>query len=452
MPMRSVRIFLFLFCAVTPAHARHPGDPIKPGFNLFSKFQDIQVGQAAAYQVQRQYRVVNDPYLQDYVKRIGDRLASTPEARQSGFQFTFTVLSVPQVNAFALPGGPMFIFTGIFNAAENEAQLAGVMAHEMSHVILRHGTHEASKARLVNLSAVLAGAAAGGGTAMGQLAQMGLGLGANSLILKFSREAESEADLLGSHLLSESGYNPLEMARFFEKLASTGNQGIQFFSDHPNPDNRERAIEAEIRGLPQHEYGYQAGDFSRARNASQAALTAAPNVRASAPAPPVAELSGSWASYRSTKFAVSYPAAWKIDFNPDATGLRVAPPDGVGTGPNGSPQIVTGVLFGHFTPTVGRDNLGTATLELVGFLHNDRPALQLSNTPQRNLRVDGVPALMTSLLNGSPSGGVENDALLTVMRPDGVFYVLFAAPHPEFVRLESVFQQILASLHFVNGQ
>ena len=86
----------------------------------------------------------------DYIRRIGDRLAATPEAKQSGFLFSFTLLNVPQVNAFALPGGPMFIFTGLLKATENEAQLAGVMAHEMSHVILRHGTHEASKAKSVN--------------------------------------------------------------------------------------------------------------------------------------------------------------------------------------------------------------------------------------------------------------------------------------------------------------
>ena len=446
--MRSVRIILLGIIGLAAAWARHPGDPIKPGFNLFSKFQDIQIGMADAFQVQQHYRVVNDSFLQDYVKRVGERLAATSEARQSGFHFTFTILAVPQVNAFALPGGPMFIFTGLFNAAENEAQLAGVMAHEMSHVILRHGTHEASKAKLVNLSAVLAGAAAGGGTAMGELARMGLGLGANSLILKFSREAESEADLLGSHLMSEAGYNPIEMARFFEKLASTGNQGLQFFSDHPNPDNRERAIETEIRGLPRQEYGYQAGDFTRAKNQALAAGSAGATVRAAGPPP--AELSGSWALYGGAKFKVAYPAAWKVEFNVAGSGLRIAPEGGVvAAGAYGSPRLSSGVFFDHFNPSIGRSNLGTATLELIGFLHNDRPALQLTNAPQRNLRIDGAEALLTTLLNRAPSGGVENDALVTVVRPDGIFYALFVAPQPEFIRLQAVFQQILASLHFV---
>src|SRR6266545_1163719 len=224
----------------------------KPGFNMFSKQQDVQLGREASQQVLQQYQVVQNQFLQNYLKRIGERLASTPEAQQSGFPFTFTLLNDKSVNAFALPGGPMFVFTGLLNAVDNEGQLAGVMAHEMSHVILRHGTNQASKANLIQLPAMLAGAVIGNGSMLGQLAQLGIGLGANSVLLKFSRGAESEADLLGSHMMAEGGYNPIEMARFFEKLGAEGGaRGPQFFSDHPNPGNREKAIENEIRSLPQ---------------------------------------------------------------------------------------------------------------------------------------------------------------------------------------------------------
>lgn len=261
-PKCTVPLLMCLLFGV--ASARRAGDPLRPGFNLFSKDQDVQLGQENAQEVRKQYETVRNPHLQDYIRRVGDRLAAAPEARQSGFQFTFTLVNVPQVNAFALPGGPMFIFTGLFKDTENEAQLAGVMAHEMSHVILRHGTHEASKANLIKLPLALAGAATGG-SLLGQVAEMGLGLTANSFILKFSRDAESEADALGSHLMSEAGYNPIEMARFFEKLAGNGNQVPQFLSDHPNPGNRERAIEQEIRTLPQQQYGYETGEFARVK-------------------------------------------------------------------------------------------------------------------------------------------------------------------------------------------
>ena len=235
----------------------------RPGFNLFSKEQDVQLGQENAAQVRKQLPVIKDPVLTEYVSRVGKRLMSAREAQESGFPFTFEVVADPSINAFALPGGPMFINTGLLKAVDDEAQLAGVMGHEMSHVILRHGTNQASKSKLIELPALL-GSQMAGGSMVGKLAQVGIGLGANSVLLKFSRSAESQADLMGSHLMAESGYDPMEMARFFEKLnGQGGSRTMQFLSDHPNPDNREKAIEEEAHRLPQQSYGYQTGQFQR---------------------------------------------------------------------------------------------------------------------------------------------------------------------------------------------
>jgi beta-barrel assembly-enhancing protease len=235
----------------------------RPGFNLFSKDQDIQLGQENAALVRKHVTVVRNPYLSEYVTRVGQRLVSSREAQESGFPFTFEVVADPSINAFALPGGPMFINTGLLKAVDNEAQLAGVMGHEMSHVILRHSTNQASKSKFVELSA-LVGSQVARGSLVGQLLQLGIGPGVDSVLLKFSRSAESQADLMGSHLMAEAGYNPIEMARFFEKLnAEGGSRAPQFLSDHPNPENREKAIEQEITRLPQQNYGYQTGDFQR---------------------------------------------------------------------------------------------------------------------------------------------------------------------------------------------
>ena len=239
----------------------------QPGFNLFTKQQDVQLGEETAAEVRKQMTVISDPVLTAYVNHVGKRLAASEEATESGFPFSFEVVADPTINAFALPGGHMFINTGLLKAVDNEAQLAGVMGHEMSHVILRHGTNQASKANLIELPAALAEQMAGKGSMLGQLAQLGIGLGANSVLLKFSRNAESQADLMGSHLMAEAGYDPMEMARFFTKLGSPG-KGMpgsvaQFMSDHPNPANRERAIEQEARLLPQQKYGYESGEFKR---------------------------------------------------------------------------------------------------------------------------------------------------------------------------------------------
>jgi predicted Zn-dependent protease len=256
------RTLLAIILFVTLGAAQGP-KKFQPGFNLFSKQQDVQLGQESAAQVRKQMTLVKDPFLNQYVNLVGKRLASTREAQESEFPFTFEVVADPSINAFALPGGPMFINTGLLKAVDNEAQLAGVMGHEMSHVILRHGTNQASKSELLRLPAIL-GSQITGGSVAGQLAQLGIGLGANSVLLKFSRTAETQADLTGSHLMAEAGYNPMEMARLFEKLSAQGGQRApQFMSDHPNPDNRERAIAEEASHLPRRTYGYQTGQFEQ---------------------------------------------------------------------------------------------------------------------------------------------------------------------------------------------
>ena len=145
MYQRYSRVLGLCVLFTLPLAARKPGELPKPGLNMFSRDQDQQLGAEAAKEVRTKYKTLDNKFLQDYVKRVGDRLAATKEAAGSKFPFTFTFIVEPTINAFALPGGPMFIQTGLFPALDNEAQLAGVMAHEMSHVILRHGTHEATR-------------------------------------------------------------------------------------------------------------------------------------------------------------------------------------------------------------------------------------------------------------------------------------------------------------------
>jgi len=258
----TLAVFVFVIAAAA-AQTQGPTE-LKPGFNLFTKQQDIQLGQEAAAEVRKKSTLVKDPVLTEYVNEIGRRLAQSREAKDSGFNFTFEVVADPAINAFALPGGPMFINTGLLKAIDNEAQLAGVMGHEMSHVILRHGTNQASKADLIQIPLALAGQLTDNDAMMGQLAQLGIGLGADSVLLKFSRTHESQADLMGSHMMAEAGYDPIQMARFFNKLKTTDTaDAIEFISDHPSPVNRAHAIALESTRLPQQTYGYQTGQFQR---------------------------------------------------------------------------------------------------------------------------------------------------------------------------------------------
>jgi predicted Zn-dependent protease len=237
--------------------------------NLFSHQQDVELGRDAAEEILKKTHVTQDRILQDYAAKIGRRLARQQEAVASGFEFDFTVIDEKAVNAFALPGGPMFINTGLLKAVDTEAELAGVMGHEMSHVILRHGTNQLSKQNLLTVPAVLAEALVGNDSLFAALTRSLVGFGVNAALLRYSRENEREADALGARLAAEAGYDPRELAHFFEKLkaqsggASGDSKIIEFLSDHPNPGNREELIIAEARALPNSRYNFQTGVFPR---------------------------------------------------------------------------------------------------------------------------------------------------------------------------------------------
>ena len=445
---------LWLFLAVAGAlmlsAARRPGEPLRPsGLNFFSKQQDVQLGEEAATEVRKQVTVVQNQFLQDYIRRIGKRLASQPEA--GDWPFNFTVVLDPNINAFALPGGPMFVNSGAIASADSEAQIAGVMGHEMSHVILRHGTKQASKANLLQIPAMLAGAIVGDSSLLGELTKIGIGVGANSILLKYSRDDESEADALGTHLMAEAGYNPIELAHFFQKLeAQGGSRQLQFLSDHPNPGNREQAIEAEVRTLPSRHYDYQTGEFAQAKaEVAKLPKTAAP-ARAGGAAvanPAAARPAGSLQPFQGRSFSFLYPSNWQVFGDPNSDSITIAAREGIVQGSSGNAQIGYGVIASYFPTESQGQTLTQATDDLVHHLHASNPSMQVAHT-SRKVRVDGNPALITMLTSSSPLGGEETDALLTVSRPQGLFYLAFIAPSGEFKGVEKVYNELVGSVRF----
>jgi len=425
---------------------RKPGDPLKPGYNVYSKEQDIQLGQEAAAQIKQQANIVQNSALQEYVNRIGQRLASAPEA--DGYPYSFTVINEPGINAFALPGGPIFVHADLIEAADNEAQVAGVMAHEIAHVALRHGTNQASKSQLIQLPAVLAGAVIGDGSLLGQLGQLGLGLGVNSILLRYSRDAETEADALGARLMAEAGYNPIEMARFFEKLeAEGGSRAPQFLSSHPNPGNRMKAVEAEIQTLPQHQYGFSVGSFQQMKTV--AAKLPEPKQRpqqqaASASAGPPPAPTGGFQTYQADRFALAYPRGWETFGDRQSRVLTIAPRQGLVQTASGGVSLGYGAVLSYFTPN--SRNLSAATNELIAQLRQANTSMRA--TGQRQVNVAGNPGLLTNMVSASPYGGTERDVVLTVMRPEGLFYMVFVSPEQSSAQLGDTFNQMLQSIRF----
>ncbi len=453
MTRRLLLATLFISALLPNLYAiRRAGDAFHPGFNLFSPQQDVQLGQEAAKQVLEKSQPVQNPFLQSYVNRVGQRLAQQPEARASGFSFQFTVLNNPQVNAFALPGGPMFIYTGLLKTVDSEGQLAGVMAHEMSHVILRHGTHEATKQQFVSLPAALAGGLAGaGGGMLGKLAQLGIGLGANSVLLKFSRTAESEADALGTHLMAEAGYDPIEMAHLFQKLESAGGSRMpQLLSDHPDPGNRIQAIEAEMHTLPQRQYGYQSGDFQRVKGelGSLPAPSSAAVFRSDAAAVPVGSAVSGYRPLQTRRFSLNVPAEWQGYGNQNSEAATVAPQGGIVRGHNGQGQVGLGAILSYLPDDQLSGDLRQDTADLISHLHAQNPNLRASGGAQQ-VPVDGYHGLVTQLTSDSPFGGQESVALLTAGTKEGLFYLALIAPQAQARAAQPVFQEMVRSLKFV---
>ena len=250
---RYARLLPALLLALALANPALAQTKITPDKNSYSAAQDVKLGQEAAAEAKKQLPMLNDDRVDDYVEDVGARLAAAipAELRHAEFRYTFDVVNQKEINAFALPGGPMFLNRGMIEAAKTEAEMAGVMAHEIAHVALRHGTAQATKGQKFQIGAIagqILGAIVGGaaGSVIAQGSQFGLG----AYFLKYGREYERQADLLGAQIMARAGYDPREMANMFKTIqAQGGRSGPEWLSSHPDPGNRYNAIVKEASML-----------------------------------------------------------------------------------------------------------------------------------------------------------------------------------------------------------
>src|SRR6266699_1527715 len=251
---RHASALLWLLLLAIPASAVSPSTPQVPnqGSASMSKADQEKLGLQAVAEVYKQMPVLPDSStITQYVQQLGKKLQRQIPSKYS-WPYQFHVIQQKEINAFALPGGPIFINVGTINASDNEAQLAGVMSHEMSHVYMQHSAKQAPNRELAEILGALGGIL--GNSTIGTLARAGIQVGAGTVLLKYSRSDEAQADSVGAIIMYKAGYNPMELAQFFEKLAKEGSSGPQFLSDHPNPGNRSEAIDNEIRNWPPEKY------------------------------------------------------------------------------------------------------------------------------------------------------------------------------------------------------
>jgi Zn-dependent protease with chaperone function len=426
---------------------------IKPGWNLFSREQDVQLGKEAAKDIEKEVQVVNDQQLTNYVANLGKRLATNSQAPD--YPYTFKVVAEDSINAFALPGGPIYVHSGTIAAADNEAQLAGVLAHEIGHVALRHSTHQISKARAWQIPlAIASGALDKSGGLLGTLGQMGIGIGVNSLFLKYSRDAEKDADIVGARTMARTGYDPVEMARFFEKLQSEGGGGgmPQFFSDHPNPGNRVAYVTEEVRQLPQANYTKGSAEFSKMKARAEKIKPSKPAAQpgrqrgADQGAPPPGP--HGFEPFRGRDYELAYPESWRVFAAKDGSSVTIAPANGLVQQQGGGTGIARGILAGYFNSRA--NSLSKATDELIADLQASNPQLQPLRGQRRSLSVGGQGA--ESVLLDGPSALPNQHELVWLIasqRPDGLFYVLMISPQSEYNALRSQYEQVVSSVRFV---
>jgi hypothetical protein len=443
-----------------PTRGARPAPHFQPGFNLFTPEQDVQLGQQSAQQIARQVPIMNDAPTVNYIRELGGKLA----ARAPGYKFPyqFNVVGTRDINAFALPGGFVFVNAGALAAAKNEGELAGVMAHEIAHVALRHGTNQASKAYIAQkglgtLSEIFGGRDSDLGQVIGSIG----GAGANVLFLRFGRTAESQADLEGARIMAEAGYDPRDMANFFKTLARQGGQRVpEFLSDHPDPGNRVTAISNVLPSLnvsknPVHDTQQFEQVKARLTGGTAGALRASdepqrtgpgdPNdmPAGTRPTPPAAEYRAYQA--RDGAFAFEYPANWDaLAAAEDESNLIFAPRGAYGE-LNNSVVVTHGIFIGEVAP--GASDLGQATNNFVQHQIEANPDFRLARQPER-INFNGRAGYVTVVAGPSPvTGVIEVDAIYTTAAADGrLFYLITIAPEDEYKTYQTAFDHIIGSL------
>jgi hypothetical protein len=442
--------------------------PIERHSNRYSPEQDVQLGRQAAAEVREQMPMLNDRRVEDFVERIGGRLASEipPEWEQPAFRYSFDVVNLKEINAFALPGGPMFLHRGMIEAARTEGEVAGVMAHELSHVVLRHGTVQATKGQKFQIGAVagqILGAIVGGTT--GDIISQGSQFGLGAYFLKYSREYEREADLLGAQIMARAGYDPRQMANMFQTIQKQGgSRGPEWLSSHPDPGNRYEAINREaamlqVDGsagspaafrdvqsrLAQMPPAPTAQQVARAQQNGQRvpAGTAARGVRVEPP-------SGQWRTYQPGNFLrLSVPANWQ-QIGAGNT-VRYAPEGGFYQGQGGHSTFTHGLEIGVIDGDGA--SLQQATERLLQSFARTNPQLRRQGGYSR-ANIGGRQGLTTTLSNVSEvTGQHELVNVSTVPLRDGsVLFMIGVAPQDEARTYFNTFSRIRQTMQLADSR
>ena len=424
--------------------------------NKYKVSEDVKLGDENARKIEQQFPILNDREATRYVSQVGERLVAAipPQFREPSFDYRFEIVNASDINAFALPGGPMFVNRGMIEAAKNEGEMAGVMAHEISHVALRHATAQATKQGSVGNQLGIIGLILGGAILGGEAgAQLGA-LGATAWMTKYSREYETQADTLGAQIMAQAGYDPRDLANMFRTIQAQSKGGApEWLSSHPDPGNRFEKINKEATFL---DVSSNPTKLTRDFERVQARLRAMPKAmtmaeiqkRSQTTSNPTA--SGKYSAnvaYPSTRVRsysggnwvrMNVPSNWR-EF-PSENAVQFAP-----DGAFGDQGITHGVMLGTFKSQ--NANLNNGTQEYVNGILQANAYLRQRNNFQRAY-VAGRQGYSTVLAGRSPvTNRNEVVTVYTTQLSSGeLFYLVTVVPEAEAVRYDNAFRNILGSL------
>jgi hypothetical protein len=336
--------------------------------------------------------------------------------------------------------------------AASEPELAAVMGHEISHVVMRHSTRQASRAMKAQLPLAILGGVLGAGVGgvAGSLGQLGASLVSGSVMMKYSRDAETEADMVGAQIMYDAGYNPQAAVNFFNKLASQagGSSGPQFLASHPDPGNRAQNITSILSRFPPKSYKPMDSPEYLAAKKSLGDLG---SQRPSAPLPEMTRLSttnlasSNFKTLRHQAFSIGYPENWQVGGN-SREGVSIYPAGGSSGG-----ALSYGVMVSGFQPRTKSNALDDALRELTTDIQNANPTMRLANSPQA-FTLNGRPARRLDWLGTSEvrqNGQNLSERVRLAAFPGTsriIYYVVFVAPDPDFQPLWPTFEKMLSSM------
>lgn len=426
--------------------------------NKYKIQDDVKLGNDGAKEVEKIFPILNDAETARYIERVGARLvANIPQQfRQTAFNYRFKVINASDINAMALPAGPMYVNRGMIEAAKNEGEMAGVMAHEISHVALRHATSNATKQgsignQLGMLGMILGGAILGGESG----AQLGA-MGAMAWMTKYSRSAETNADVLGAQIMAAAGYDPRDLANMFKTIEGErkGGGAPQWMSSHPDPGNRYNNInkEAEMLNVSPEPIKITR-DFTRI----QAKLRAMPKARTMAEIEKGAQASQNPTSggrystsvaypsnrvltYTGDRVQLNYPSNWKVFGSQDDA--QFAP-----VGAYGDQGITRGAMMGIVQRQSGDLNRDSA--DMVDRMLQGNQYLSRRTNPTASY-IGNKRGQMVTLAGRSPiTNRTEIVTIYTVqMRTGELFYVATVAPENEMNSYSYAFNNLISSFRF----